>query len=92
MEHTFETLGGGNSTQGNLVANINEYYHVLNEEETRRLCANLEQVFARVILLEVHTKKLRKKIAKRVKGQSQRLSMLDDLSAKLEVSGNDLMT
>ena len=58
----------------------------------RGLCANLEQVFARVILLEVHTKKLRKKIAKRVKGQSQRLSMLDDLSAKLEVSGNDLMT
>ena len=85
-------MEGTSSLGKEAVVDIASYYHVLTEDETRKLCSNLEQVYARVVLLEVHTKKLRKRIAKRAKGNTQRLSILDDLSAKLEVSGTSLMT
>lgn len=63
-------MEGSTSLDKEAVVDIANYYHVLTEDETRKLCANLEQVYSRVIMLEVHTKKLRKKIAKRVKGNT----------------------
>jgi hypothetical protein len=59
----------------------------LNEEETKVLQKNLDTLFARIFLLEMHNKKLRKKIAKR-RGSTARggMSNLSELSIKL----NDL--
>lgn len=63
------------------------------EEETRILCANLEKLFDRIIMLEVHTKNLRKKIKRNSanKGASQRnvLDSLNELSVKLEMHSNN---
>ena len=39
---------------------MSQYYHILNQEETRILFKNLDSVFSRVFLLELHNKKLRK--------------------------------
>jgi hypothetical protein len=44
---------------------MQNYYHILTEEETKILFKNLDKVFKRVFLLELHNKKLRKQIAKR---------------------------
>ena len=95
LQRTFEALEGSEKDTGNLIVDVKDYYHVLNKEETNLLFTNLDHVFARVILLEVNTKKLRKKIAKRGsinKGSTQRMSMLDDLSAKLEINSSNMMT
>lgn len=65
LERTFEALEGSEKDTVKLIVDVKDYYHVLNKEETNLLFTNLDHVFARVILLEVNTKKLRKKIAKR---------------------------
>ena len=43
---------------------MNKYYHILSEPDTKTLLINLEALFTRIILLEVHNKKLRRKIAR----------------------------
>lgn len=68
---------------------MSQYYHIINQEETRILYKNLESVFSRVFLLELHNKKLRKQIAKRhsvIKNRTQRnlQNHLNDLSMKLD--------
>lgn len=75
----------------------NEYSHILTKEETAILFTNLNSLFARVLALEVHNKKLRKKIHdKRVKGGTARINLGDmsELSMKLELhaSGGDNLT
>jgi len=69
---------------------MRKYYHILTEEETRNLFKNFEALFSRVILLEIHNKKLRRKIARQSvikKGSTQRnlQKQLNDLSVKLEI-------
>jgi hypothetical protein len=46
----------------NLPTHVDNYYHILNKEETRLLFINLEEVFMRIFELEIHNKKLRRKI------------------------------
>ena len=65
-----------------MVVDMKHYFHVINEDETNILLKNLDEVFARIFLLEVHNKKLRKKIAKRGgsiinKGSSHRSMNID---------------
>lgn len=43
---------------------MKHYSHILSPDETLTLFTNLEKVFARILLLEIHTKKLRRKIAR----------------------------
>ena len=52
------------SVDEKLVLDMNKYYHLLSEPDTRTLLTNLEALFTRIILLEVHNKKLRRKIAR----------------------------
>jgi hypothetical protein len=70
LEKTFEAVGPAMEGQVNekLIVDMKDYFHILNEEETNLLFTNLDKVYQRVFILEVHTKKLRKKVAQRVKG------------------------
>ena len=43
---------------------MSKYYHILSETDTQTLFSNLETLFARIIMLEIHNKKLRRKIAR----------------------------
>jgi hypothetical protein len=52
------------SVDEKLVLDMNKYYHILSEPDTKTLLTNLEALFTRIILLEVHNKKLRRKIAR----------------------------
>ena len=69
-----------------LGSKMSEYYHIISKEETGILFTKLDLVFKRVFELEVHTKKLRKKIAKRGgKGSTQRgFNNLSQLSINLD--------
>lgn len=69
---------------------MKHYYHVLTKEETEALFLDLEKVLARVLLLEVHNKKLRRKIAKR--GTARKSSAMKDTSSRLELGQNAMMT
>jgi hypothetical protein len=59
---------------------MKSYFHILTKADTEILFTNLGAVFARVLMLEVHNKKLRKKIAKR----GNKGSAVKDLSARLD--------
>lgn len=97
IERTFEQ--GSNDCIEKLPTDIsNDYSHILTKEEAGILFTNLNSLYARVLMLEVHNKKLRKKIHdKRVKGGTARLNLGDmsELSMKLELhasDGNNLTT
>jgi hypothetical protein len=55
-------VNDGRTQKSQLVSNVSEYFHILNKEETRLLFMNLEEVFTRIYDLDIHNKKLRKKI------------------------------
>jgi len=99
LESTFETATDSSSNIEKLPTDIsNDYSHILTKEETGILYTNLNSLFARILMLEVHNKKLRKKIHdKKVKGGTARLNLGDmsELSMKLELhasGGSDVMT
>lgn len=69
------------------VVGINGYFHILSIDETSILFNNLEEIFNRIFDLEIHNKKLRKKITKQ--GISNRTGLdyttnQSDLSIKLD--------
>lgn len=88
LERTFEAQSTSDSIEKLPTDISNDYSHILTREETSILFTNLNSLFARIVLLEVHNKKLRKKIHdKRVKGGTARLNLGDmsELSMKLEL-------
>lgn len=44
------------------IIDINDYYHIINKEETAIMFHNLEEIFTRIFDLELHNKKVRRKI------------------------------
>lgn len=44
---------------------MSEYYHILNKEETKIFFNHLSMIYDRIIELELHTKKLKKRFGKR---------------------------
>ena len=82
LERTFESAEKSQNAE-KLILDMKHYYHVLTKEETEALFSDLEKVLARVLLLEVHNKKLRRKIAKR--GTARKSSVMKDTSSRLEL-------
>ena len=47
------------------LVDINEYYHILNKDETKILYNYLLEIYGTILDLELHTRKLKKKFGKR---------------------------
>ena len=65
LAQIFENENSADGKFAKLNADMSKYYHIIKEEETKTLFKNLDAVYKRVFLLELHNKKLRKQIAKR---------------------------
>ena len=50
---------------------LSEYYNILNKEETKVLYQNLSEVFSQIIEMQLHNKKLRKKLGAKKKQKKQ---------------------
>ena len=69
---------------------MGKYYHILSQSETEILYSQLEGVYERVMVLEVHTKKLRKRVRNnKIKSQRGTNGMnMGELSSRLELSAS----
>lgn len=68
---------------------LDDYYHILNKAETQILFSNLDDLFKRIFELELHNKKLRKKIRGKGHGKTNSggggsTNYNSDISLKLE--------
>ena len=47
------------------LVDISEYYHIINKDETKILYTQLSHIYERIIDMELHTKKLKRKFGKK---------------------------
>ena len=77
MRSLEKTIGTSNEKKQLQVAkrklvDLSEYYHILNRDETKILYENLSEVFLQILEMQIHNKKLRKKLGVKKKQKTQR--------------------
>jgi hypothetical protein len=64
---------------------LDNYFHILNKEETTILFIHLEEVFTKIFDLELHNKKLRKKVKRGMGSKATNYSSIQsDKSMNME--------